>query len=111
VFVTARPPRTVRMVAHDLGVLSTAICCNGALVYDLACNEVVMHRPIPSEVVIPLIAALRDATPGACFAFELVQDQATFSGIARWASWGQSKAAHTRSSSSWAGSRRSGSTT
>jgi hypothetical protein len=40
----------------------------------------------------------------------LVRAQATFLGMGRWGSWGQARAAQTRSASSWAGSRRSGST-
>ncbi|MFK4034975.1 HAD family hydrolase [Nonomuraea wenchangensis] len=35
VFVTARPPRGVREIAEQAGVTGTAICSNGAIVYDL----------------------------------------------------------------------------
>jgi hydroxymethylpyrimidine pyrophosphatase-like HAD family hydrolase len=47
------------------------ICCNGALVYDLTRETVVAHVPLPPETARTVVAALRAAVPGACFAVEV----------------------------------------
>lgn len=70
VLVTARPPRTARLVAEHLGVTGLAICCNGALVYDLAMERVVRHAPLAPEIVWRVVVALRTAVPGLVFACE-----------------------------------------
>lgn len=71
VLATARPPRFLRRLARDSGVSALAICCNGALVYDLAGDCIVRHTPLNSEVAHSLITGLREAMPGICFAFEM----------------------------------------
>ena len=71
VLVTARPPRTARLLARTAGVDGLVICCNGALVYDLTREAVVAHVPLPPETARTVVAALRAAVPGACFAVEL----------------------------------------
>lgn len=70
VLVTARPPRVVRVVAERLGLGGLAICCNGALVYDLDAQAIVLHRPLDGEVACRVVVALRGAAPGVSFAFE-----------------------------------------
>ncbi len=70
VLVTARPPRVLRTMARQAGVTGLAICCNGAIVYDLATDEIVEHRPLAPAAAQRLVAALRAATPGVCFAVE-----------------------------------------
>lgn len=70
VLVTARPPRVVRVVAERLGLGGLAICCNGALVYDLDAQAIVLHRPLDGEVARRVVAALREVAPGVSFAFE-----------------------------------------
>lgn len=70
VLVTARPPRILRQIARDAGVTGLAICCNGAIVYDLAADAVVGHMPLASAVAQWLVAALRAAVPGVCFTVE-----------------------------------------
>ncbi len=69
--VTARPPRTVRDRAHALGIAGLAICCNGAIVYDLDQDHVVGHTPLTPQAARSLVLALREAIPGVCFAVEL----------------------------------------
>ncbi len=71
VLVTARPPRTVRARAHVLGIGGLAICCNGAIVYDLDQDHIVAHTPLTPQLARGLVLALRDAIPGVCFAVEL----------------------------------------
>ena len=69
VLVTARAPDTVRPFADAAGVSGLAICCNGALVYDLDRDTVVRHTPLAVETVRSLILALRESVPGVCFSF------------------------------------------
>lgn len=71
VLVTARPPRTARLMARAIGVDGAVICCNGALVYDVGDDKIIAHRPIACEDAQVLIKSIRATLPGACFAFEL----------------------------------------
>lgn len=68
--VSARPPRILRQIAQNAGVTGLAICCNGALVYDLRNERVVQHTPIDPRLTLPLIEKLRQELPGICFACE-----------------------------------------
>lgn len=70
VLVTARPPRTLRPLAWQVGATGLAICCNGALVYDVATDEIVGHTPLAAAAAQRLVVALRAAAPGVCFAVE-----------------------------------------
>ncbi len=70
VLVTARPPRTLRLLARQLGVTGLAICGNGAIIYDVAADEIVGHTPLAAIAAQRLVAALRAAVPGVCFAVE-----------------------------------------
>ena len=70
VLVTGRPPRRLKIVARELGVTGLAICCNGAMVYDLATDTIVQHTTLSSDVARQLVVALREAAPGVCFAIE-----------------------------------------
>ena len=70
VLVTARPPRTVRKIAAMAGISGLAICCNGALVYDLAAHALVHHVPLVADTAAHLVRALRGVTPGVQFAVE-----------------------------------------
>ncbi len=71
VLVTARPPRTVCSMASGLGIEGLAICCNGALVYDLERERVSAHSPLEPELARRLIRDLRDRLPGCAFALEM----------------------------------------
>ncbi len=70
VLVTARPPRFLRRLAASAALTGLAICCNGALVYDLDRGIVVRHTPLGGEIAARLVAGLREAVPGVCFAVE-----------------------------------------
>lgn len=47
VFVTARPPRFVDELAAGSGLSGTAVCSNGALVYDVGTRTVLKSRTLP----------------------------------------------------------------
>jgi len=70
VLVTGRPPRRLKIVARELDVTGLAICCNGAMVYDLAADAIVEHNTLAADVARQLVGALREAVPGVCFAVE-----------------------------------------
>lgn len=70
VLVSARPPRVLRQIAHMLGISGLAICCNGALVYDLDAYKIVQHWPLSSLQARRLVMTLREALPDLSFACE-----------------------------------------
>jgi Cof subfamily protein (haloacid dehalogenase superfamily) len=70
VIVTARPPRYLDPVADVLGREGTAICANGAVVYDLGPRRVVQTRPLTRELTEAVVAAIAAAVPGVGFAVE-----------------------------------------
>jgi Cof subfamily protein (haloacid dehalogenase superfamily) len=70
VIVTARPPRYLDPVADALGSEGTAICANGAVVYDLGPRRVVRTRPLTRELTEAVVAAVAAAVPGVGFAVE-----------------------------------------
>ena len=47
VFVTARPYRYLGFAGLDAGLAATAVCANGAIVYDVAAAAVVEARELP----------------------------------------------------------------
>ena len=70
VLVTARGPRSVRVLAADLGLDGSAICSNGAIILDLVSGEVVRTQPLATEVAARLVRELRSRLPGILFAAE-----------------------------------------
>jgi Cof subfamily protein (haloacid dehalogenase superfamily) len=68
--VTARGPLTIHDIARELEISGLAICSNGALVIDLATEEIVRQRPLETEVAVELVHALRERLPGITFAVE-----------------------------------------
>jgi Cof subfamily protein (haloacid dehalogenase superfamily) len=70
VLVSARPPRFLRQIAHMLGVSGLAICCNGALVYDLDSEMIVQHWPLSAPLARWLVVTLRAVMPDLMFAGE-----------------------------------------
>jgi hydroxymethylpyrimidine pyrophosphatase-like HAD family hydrolase len=71
VFVTARPPRWVDHLADLVGAHGTAICSNGAFVYDVLRRTVTQAHGMSPCVVRAIAADLRAALPGVGFAAEL----------------------------------------
>ncbi|MFF3687649.1 HAD hydrolase family protein [Streptomyces sp. NPDC002187] len=71
VFVTARPPRFVDLITiATTGLVGTAVCSNGALVYDLATRTVTASRALALPVARDVATALSAAAPGLGFAVE-----------------------------------------
>jgi HAD superfamily hydrolase (TIGR01484 family) len=70
VFVTARPPRWVDVLADVVGGHGTVICLNGALVYDASTRAVRAEHAMADAVVEGMVADLREAVPGIVFACE-----------------------------------------
>jgi len=72
VMVSGRPIRWMHGVAEATGHHGVAICSNGAVRYDLATEQVLAHDPIAPAVGSLVVAALRAALPGVCFAVEQI---------------------------------------
>jgi Cof subfamily protein (haloacid dehalogenase superfamily) len=70
VLVTGRPVRRVRDIARALGAQGTAICGNGAVLYDLATDAIVEQTNLPGDIARELITQLRGHLPEICFAVE-----------------------------------------
>ncbi|NUR91119.1 MAG: HAD family phosphatase [Nonomuraea sp.] len=70
VFVTARPPRSIRAFADQTGLTGPAICSNGAVLYDLATGELVSRRTIDPQAARTVADSLTAALPGVAFAVE-----------------------------------------
>ncbi|MFE2930519.1 Cof-type HAD-IIB family hydrolase [Streptomyces sp. NPDC059278] len=70
VLVTARPPRFVDRLADAAGFGGTAVCSNGALVYDIGTRTVVSSRALPLPTAHRVATALAAAVPGIGFALE-----------------------------------------
>lgn len=70
ILVTARPPRSVRWIANQLGVSGLAICSNGAIIYDLASGALVRNQRLSATVALEVAASLRAHAPGFAFAAE-----------------------------------------
>lgn len=70
VLVTARGPLTIHDIAAELEIEGRAICSNGALVFDLATQEIVRQRLLESEIALRLVHELRERLPGIRFAVE-----------------------------------------
>ena len=71
VLVTARSPRSVRVIAADLELGGIAVCANGALLYDLDAAEIVLHRPLAAAVAHRIVRGLRSDLPEITFGWEL----------------------------------------
>ncbi|WP_197093870.1 HAD family hydrolase [Nonomuraea sp. SBT364] len=70
VFVTARPPRSMAPIARQAGELGTAVCSNGAIVYDVTADEIVTMEAIEPASARKILDALTEALPGIAFAAE-----------------------------------------
>lgn len=60
VIASARPPRSVRPIYHQLRLDTLQINYNGALIWDESAQKVFFHRPIETDCVQEMIRAARD---------------------------------------------------
>ncbi|MDF6042340.1 Cof-type HAD-IIB family hydrolase [Streptomyces sp. JH14] len=70
ILVTARPPRFVDRIADATGLTGTAVCSNGALVYDIGTRTVVSSRALAVGVAQRVATALAVVLPEVGFALE-----------------------------------------
>lgn len=70
VMVTARPPRVLKEIADRYNFSGLAICCNGAIIYNIATDEILQHNPVPHEEAVEIAHTLRSALPDVTFAWE-----------------------------------------
>lgn len=73
VLVTGRPVRWMGDLAAQLGHTGTAVCGNGAVVYDLHEERVVRVRPLHPAAALETVRRLRAALDQASFAAETVE--------------------------------------
>ena len=69
VLATGRPPRWMRRIRDVLGY-GTAVCCNGAVLLDLASFEVLEEEALQPELLESITGELRRLQPGTWFAVE-----------------------------------------
>jgi HAD superfamily hydrolase (TIGR01484 family) len=74
VFVTGRPPRLMDSVVHAFGRHGTAICSNGALIYDMRAQAVVSEYAIDTATLAVMVPRLRAAIPGIGLAVEYAHE-------------------------------------
>ncbi|MER7576681.1 L-ribulose-5-phosphate 4-epimerase [Streptomyces sp. NPDC126514] len=70
VLVTGRPPAWTMDAARRLGHAGPAVCCHGAITYDIVQRRVLSERLIPSGTLHQVLERLRAAYPGIGFACE-----------------------------------------
>jgi Cof subfamily protein (haloacid dehalogenase superfamily) len=74
VLVTARPPAMITAIQRDLGLTSPVIACNGAVIYDPVGLRALAHHPIPKEIALRVIAAIRRLDPMMNLGADLVDE-------------------------------------
>jgi len=72
VLATGRPPRWVAPVVDDLGFAPTAVCANGAVVYDPATDRIISARTLPVDVLTELAEIAARVIPGVGLAVERI---------------------------------------
>ena len=60
IIASARPPRAVRHIYHELKLDTLQINYNGALIWDEPNNQAVFHRPLPGALAAEIIDTARD---------------------------------------------------
>jgi hypothetical protein len=72
VLVTGRPPRWIPPIAEFLPGLGTAVCANGAVLYDIPTDQVLSAVTLPPELLRELAATCARLLPEAWLAVERV---------------------------------------
>jgi Cof subfamily protein (haloacid dehalogenase superfamily) len=68
--VSARPPRILQRIARTFHLGGLAICCNGAIIYDLDRERFLQERLLSPQQVEHLVTLLSASLPGLSFAAE-----------------------------------------
>ena len=76
ILATGRPPRWVRPVVDALGFAPTAVCANGAVIYDPATDRVLSARTLSIDALGELAEIATRVIPGAGLAVERVGNSA-----------------------------------
>ncbi|WP_028934742.1 Cof-type HAD-IIB family hydrolase [Pseudonocardia spinosispora] len=76
VLVTGRPPRWIPPIARYLPGVKTAVCANGAVLYDIAEDRVLSAITLKPEQLRELSAIAERAVPGSWLAVEWVGERA-----------------------------------
>src|ERR1700722_8559888 len=63
VLCTARPVRWVRPMAQQIGGRGVAVCANGGVLWDLEADVQLAQSPLPPDVAVTVVSALRDVFP------------------------------------------------
>jgi Cof subfamily protein (haloacid dehalogenase superfamily) len=69
-FVTGRPPRWLDEIAEATGHTGVAVGANGAVLYDLATEQIIASHPLSPDTLVTLTTELRIAFPDVQFAVE-----------------------------------------
>jgi Cof subfamily protein (haloacid dehalogenase superfamily) len=72
VIATARPVRWIQELAQDTGVRGTAVCANGAVIWDLAADALVHRFPVDPAAAREVVARLESIVPGGAWAVESI---------------------------------------
>jgi hydroxymethylpyrimidine pyrophosphatase-like HAD family hydrolase len=72
VIATARPVRWIQELAQETGVTGTAVCANGAVIWDLAADALVHRFPVDPAAAREVVARLDLIVPGGAWAVESV---------------------------------------
>src|SRR5947209_16986294 len=76
VVATGRPPRWISPVVDALGFAPTAVCANGAVIYDPEHDRVLSARTVPVDALAELAEVATRVIPGAGLAVERIGDRA-----------------------------------
>lgn len=83
VLVTGRPMRFLKQLRPQLGRIGTAICANGAVVYDDDAERVLEASTVPLHALELAHAAVLEAAPDATFAVETLDGLQLLPGFSR----------------------------
>ena len=72
VLASARPPRTILGFYRQLELDTPMICCNGALVQMPTTGQVLIHRPIPTNMAVRSVQLARQIYPDIIISAEII---------------------------------------
>lgn len=73
VLVTGRPMRWMAGLADTIGIQGPAICSNGAVILDMATDQIIEAHPMDPAVVHETHQVISSALPGASFGMETLE--------------------------------------